>query len=111
MLTSAASAPARPGCVYPDYLWSTMVYSLSGPYPELAAHIMEAQLSGLPGAYPGYGPNTEPLHRIQAPLLVERNRDTACPLERDGGSRRRRRRSCCRRTARTPRPSIRRDRS
>ncbi|GAA3144792.1 hypothetical protein GCM10010466_39850 [Planomonospora alba] len=62
-----------PGCVIPDFD-PTMTYSKSGPYPELADHIADAQASGLPGA-----PDSDPLHRLTDPDLSQQNRDTACP--------------------------------
>jgi hypothetical protein len=52
-----------------------MTYALGGPYPELAAHIRDAQASGLPGAYP-YG---DPLTRLVDEGLQEANRNAACP--------------------------------
>uniref|UniRef100_UPI003F4975A2 NucA/NucB deoxyribonuclease domain-containing protein n=1 Tax=Saccharothrix espanaensis TaxID=103731 RepID=UPI003F4975A2 len=66
------SAPPS-GCVFRDYQ-PVMVYSLTGSYPELAAHIRDAQAAGLPGAHGG-----TPLHRLTDPTLHERNRATACP--------------------------------
>lgn len=47
-----------PGCIIWAYI-PPMIYSLTGPFPELAAHIQAAQQSGLPGAYP----NGLPLNR------------------------------------------------
>jgi hypothetical protein len=63
-----------PGCVFGGYM-PVMVYSLSGPYPQLAQHISDAQSSGLPGAYP----NGTPLSRLTDDTLRQYNRDTACP--------------------------------
>lgn len=56
-----------------------MGYSLSGPYAELAAHLRDAQASGLPGAYAGTAPNTDPLHRIVNPDAQQQNYTTSCP--------------------------------
>jgi len=56
------------GCVFPDYQ-PTMVYSLSGPYPQLAQHIQAAQNSGLPTV----------LTRATDPNINDANRATACP--------------------------------
>jgi len=62
------------GCVSPDYT-PVLIYAQSGPYPELARHILDAQNSGLPGAYP----NGTPLSRLVDQGLRDLNRDTACP--------------------------------
>ena len=61
------------GCVFPDF-WPTMTYSKTGPYPELADHIADAQASGLPGA-----PDDAPLHRLTDPVKSDQNRRKACP--------------------------------
>ncbi|WP_203863124.1 hypothetical protein [Plantactinospora mayteni] len=75
-----------PGCVFPAYTWSVIRYSPSGPYPELALHILEAQFSGLPGAYPDTGlPNEMPLTRLTNDTLQVLNRNTACPPANEGG--------------------------
>jgi hypothetical protein len=63
-----------PGCVFPGYM-PVMTYSLSGPYPQLAQHISDAQSSGLPGAYP----SGQPLSRLTDDTLQSLNRGTACP--------------------------------
>ncbi|MGW6456008.1 NucA/NucB deoxyribonuclease domain-containing protein [Streptomyces sp. NPDC055078] len=68
----ALPGPTRAGVVFPDYV-PTMQYSRTGPYPELAKHIAEAQASGLPGARAG-----EPLQRTTGTLLRQ-NRDRSCP--------------------------------
>ncbi|MET8757520.1 NucA/NucB deoxyribonuclease domain-containing protein [Lentzea sp. NPDC004782] len=52
-----------------------MTYSLTTPYPELAAHIRDAQATGIPGSPFG----GSPLHRLIDPTLQQRNRDVACP--------------------------------
>jgi hypothetical protein len=57
-----------PGCVFPAYT-PYLVYSLSGPYPQLAQHIQAAQGSGLPTI----------LSRVTDPGIVAANRATACP--------------------------------
>ncbi|MBM0231890.1 hypothetical protein JNW91_08490 [Micromonospora sp. STR1_7] len=67
-----------PGCIFPDWA-GVYTYRLSGPYAELAEHIRDAQQSGLPGAFPGTGPNTAPLTRLVDPMLQNRNRAKACP--------------------------------
>lgn len=54
---------------------SVINYSLTTPYPELAAHIRDAQATGIPGA-PGSG---APLHRLIDPAKQQLNRDVACP--------------------------------
>ena len=65
--------PGRgPGCVFE--VIPELNYSLSGPYPELAAHIRDAQQSGLPG-----GSSTRPLHRLTDSDMREKNRNTSCP--------------------------------
>lgn len=66
------------GCVYPDWA-GYYSYSLSGPYTELAQHIRDAQQSGLPGAYPGTGPNSTPLTRLIDSTKQAANRSLACP--------------------------------
>lgn len=45
------------------------MYSLSGPYPQLAQHIQAAQDSGLPNV----------LTRVTDPNISDANRATACP--------------------------------
>jgi hypothetical protein len=68
-----------PGCVVPDWA-PIMTYSSSGPYEELAWHILAAQESGLPGSHPDYGlSNPAPLNRLVDEILQARNRSTACP--------------------------------
>jgi hypothetical protein len=62
------------GCVFPAYT-PVAIYSRTGPYPELARHLGDAQASGLPGAYPG----AAPLTRLTDSALQDRNRATACP--------------------------------
>lgn len=67
-------APSSVGCVFSDFL-PVMIYSLTGPYPELARHIQAAQNSGLPGAYP----DGTPLKRLFDRTLQDKNRNKACP--------------------------------
>ncbi|HEV2779407.1 MAG TPA: hypothetical protein VGX25_08390 [Actinophytocola sp.] len=56
------------GCIVPDYTpW--LVYNLSGPYPQLARHILDAQSSGLPVR----------LNRLTDPDLINTSRSIACP--------------------------------
>jgi hypothetical protein len=68
-----------PGCIFWPGWDAVHEYSLSGLYPELAWHIQQAQLSGLPGA-PDSG---RPLKRIiPSPFNTgteEANRRVACP--------------------------------
>ncbi|TDB73610.1 hypothetical protein [Micromonospora sp. KC723] len=66
------------GCVFRDWP-GVYAYSLTGPYAELAKHIHEAQQAGLPGAYPGTGPNSTPLKRLIFPREQQANRLKACP--------------------------------
>lgn len=61
----------RPGCVFSQYTPS-MVYSMSGPYPELARHIGMAVEYGMPN------PRRNALTRLVDPLLQRRNGDRAC---------------------------------
>lgn len=63
----------RAGCVF-NTVTPEMTYSLSAPYPQLAAHIRDAQASGLPGGTAG-----RPLHRTTDPILQLKNNQTACP--------------------------------
>ncbi|REE96658.1 NucA/NucB deoxyribonuclease domain-containing protein [Thermomonospora umbrina] len=65
---------SRPGCVFHKAM-PIMLYSLKGPYAELAKHIRAAQISGLPGAY-GRG---KALKRLVNPELQKKNRNRACP--------------------------------
>jgi hypothetical protein len=81
--TSRGNAPAvrcdnalpgrGPGCVFNTFT-PQMTYSLSGSYPELAAHIRDAQASGLPG-----GTVERALHRTTNDVLQQKNNSTACP--------------------------------
>ncbi|MFP3968677.1 hypothetical protein SMC26_40715 [Actinomadura fulvescens] len=66
-------ASYRPGCANSWYE-SSMKYGMSGPYPQLAKHLKDAQDSGLPG-FRGSGTF---LNRITG-TDVQRNRDRACP--------------------------------
>jgi hypothetical protein len=62
------------GCVFPEYppVWQV---SRSGPNPEFARHLADAQGSGLPGGYPA-GPQ---LIKLDDPVKVKANGDAACP--------------------------------
>jgi hypothetical protein len=62
------------GCVNSSYT-PYIVYSRTGAYSELARHIGDAQVSGLPGAYP----SGTPLTRLLTGDDSKDNRDTACP--------------------------------
>lgn len=64
---------SRIGCVVWAYT-PYMQYSLTGPRPELARHISDAQASGLPGR-----PGTQPLTRLWTGDDSADNRNTACP--------------------------------
>ncbi|GAA3844265.1 hypothetical protein GCM10022226_79200 [Sphaerisporangium flaviroseum] len=64
---------STPGCVNEGYD-PRMEYSLTGPWPELAQHIKDAQNDGLPGAL-----DYEPLHRLVNETYQENNRRRACP--------------------------------
>lgn len=68
------ATPGTPttGCVIPWYA-AWLIYSLTGPYPELASHIRRAQESGLPG-----GISATPLTRLTNSLKIEANRLQAC---------------------------------
>lgn len=61
------------GCVVPQVA-PEIFYELNGPYPELAAHIRDAQASGLPG-----GTTDRPLHRLTDQSLIDLNRSVSCP--------------------------------
>lgn len=60
------------GCVVP-YAVPTFTYSKTGPYPELANHIANAQASGLPG-----GSAAKPLTRTANEGVIAANRDYSC---------------------------------
>jgi hypothetical protein len=77
---NATPGVAAIGCVFKDYE-PVNVVSLSGPYPNYARHIQDAQASGLPGAYP----NGTPLTRLTDAALRQSNGDTACPQASSGG--------------------------
>ena len=61
------------GCVFDEFV-PVLTYNLSGPFPELARHIRDAQSSGLPGAY---GTSTV-LSRLTDQGLIDANRAAAC---------------------------------
>ncbi|MEU3085628.1 NucA/NucB deoxyribonuclease domain-containing protein [Streptomyces massasporeus] len=77
---NATPGTSTVGCVIPNYA-SVDVVSLTGPNPNYARHVRDAQASGLPGAYP----NGQPLHRLTDATLRERNGNTACPQASSGG--------------------------
>jgi hypothetical protein len=60
-----------PGCVFENYV-PTLQYSRSGARGQIAAHIAQAQASGLPGTA------AAPLHRLTNSTQVSNNRNTAC---------------------------------
>jgi hypothetical protein len=62
------------GCIVPAFT-PVIEYSRTGPYPELARHIGDAQASGLPGAYP----SGQPLNRLYKGDDSKDNRTLACP--------------------------------
>jgi hypothetical protein len=62
------------GCVFSDSA-AIIAYSLTTPYPQLAAHIRDAIANGFPGNY-GSG---RPLHRVYDDNWIAANRNTACP--------------------------------
>ncbi|MGW4208936.1 hypothetical protein ACWEIJ_13190 [Lentzea sp. NPDC004789] len=74
------SGNAAVGCVFPQYE-PALIVSLTGPYPNFARHLSDAQASGLPGAYP----NGTPLTRMVDAGLSNRNGATACPDASAGG--------------------------
>ncbi|GAA2080668.1 hypothetical protein [Actinomadura alba] len=77
--TAVPQFPQTTGCVFRQYR-PAMDYSLTGPYPQLAAHIKKAQESGLPGA-----PGGTPLNRLIDQPMQKKNGDTACPQAASGG--------------------------
>ncbi|GAA3865659.1 hypothetical protein GCM10022243_34740 [Saccharothrix violaceirubra] len=65
---------AGAGCVVAG-LPPTVALSLSGPHSEVAAHVLGAQRTGIPGS-----PLTRsPLHRLTDTVLQDRNQAVACP--------------------------------
>ncbi|MET9862703.1 hypothetical protein ABZY93_26070 [Streptomyces smyrnaeus] len=82
------------GCVIPNFR-PVSVVSLSGPYPNYARHIHDAQASGLPGAYVlGAQEQGPPLTRLTDGKLRKKNGDTACPQAGKGGYPRPAKHSC-----------------
>ncbi|WP_125805546.1 hypothetical protein [Actinoplanes sp. ATCC 53533] len=67
------------GCVIRD-IAPMMLYSYSGPYEELAWHILAAQDSGLAGSHPDYGlSHPAPLNRLIDAAQQDANYRRACP--------------------------------
>ncbi|GAA2565212.1 MULTISPECIES: hypothetical protein [Streptomyces] len=77
---NATPGTSAVGCVIPSCA-PVDVVSLSGPHPNHARHVRDAQASGLPGAYP----DGQPLHRLTDQALRDRNGNTACPQATSGG--------------------------
>ncbi|UNZ22278.1 hypothetical protein HC362_34045 [Streptomyces sp. 891-h] len=76
---------AKVGCVIPNFR-PVNVVSLTGPYPNYARHIRDAQASGLPGAYAlGAEKQGAPLTRLTDKRLRHKNGVTACPQASKGG--------------------------
>ncbi|MFJ1975306.1 NucA/NucB deoxyribonuclease domain-containing protein [Streptomyces sp. NPDC087903] len=75
-------APRQVGCVNLRAI-PVISYSRTGPWPELAEHIKDAQASGLPGKYG----TTDYLTRLTYAAKIQKNRDKSCPtsLERPPG--------------------------
>ncbi|MDX3749634.1 NucA/NucB deoxyribonuclease domain-containing protein [Streptomyces sp. AK08-02] len=67
-------APRQVGCVKLRAV-PVISYSRTGPWPEIADHIGDAQATGLPGKY-GTG---EYLTRLTDRSKITQNRDKACP--------------------------------
>ena len=77
---NAIPGTVQPGCVFPDYMPADIL-DRGGAFNELARHIGDAQLSGLPGAYP----DGVPLKRLVDPVAQNANRTRACPDASAGG--------------------------
>ncbi|MGF0173220.1 NucA/NucB deoxyribonuclease domain-containing protein [Streptomyces sp. Marseille-Q5077] len=75
-------APRQVGCVNLRAV-PEISYSLTGPWPEIADHIKDAQATGLPGKHG----TTNYLTRLTDRSKIQQNRDKACPssLERPPG--------------------------
>lgn len=75
-------APRQVGCVTLAAV-PVLSYSQTGPWPEVAKHIKDAQATGLPGKYG----TTNYLTRLTDRKKSQENRDKACPssLERPPG--------------------------
>ncbi|MFH8394292.1 NucA/NucB deoxyribonuclease domain-containing protein [Streptomyces sp. NPDC018036] len=67
-------APRQVGCVNTQAV-PVISYSLTGPWPELAKHIKDAQATGLPGKYG----TTNYLTRLTNGSKITENRRKACP--------------------------------
>ncbi|MFE7167116.1 NucA/NucB deoxyribonuclease domain-containing protein [Streptomyces sp. NPDC057616] len=67
-------APRQVGCVNLAAV-PVISYSLTGPWPEVAKHIKDAQATGLPGKYG----TTHYLTRLTNGSKITENRRTACP--------------------------------
>jgi hypothetical protein len=70
------------GCVVPNFIPS-LRYSRKGKYPDLANHIYDAQLSGLPGkpggSLVGSIGSSNGLTRLYPKALINKNGNKACP--------------------------------
>ncbi|MGK5693281.1 NucA/NucB deoxyribonuclease domain-containing protein [Streptomyces sp. URMC 128] len=75
-------APRQVGCVNLAAV-PVISYSQTGPWPEIAKHIKDAQATGLPGKYG----TTNFLTRLTDRKKIKENREKACPssLERPPG--------------------------
>jgi hypothetical protein len=67
-------APRQVGCVNLQAV-PVISYSLTGPWPEVADHIKDAQATGLPGKYG----TTNFLTRLTDQKKIKENRNKACP--------------------------------
>ncbi|MEV5432703.1 NucA/NucB deoxyribonuclease domain-containing protein [Streptomyces sp. NPDC052701] len=67
-------APRQVGCVNLQAV-PVISYSLTGPWPEVAQHIKDAQATGLPGKYG----TTNYLTRLTDSKKIKENREKACP--------------------------------
>jgi len=67
-------APRQVGCVNLQAV-PVISYSLTGPWPEIADHIKDAQATGLPGKYG----TTNFLTRLTDRKKIKENREKACP--------------------------------
>ncbi|MFJ8602269.1 NucA/NucB deoxyribonuclease domain-containing protein [Streptomyces shenzhenensis] len=77
---NATPGVGKVGCVIKDYK-PVHVISLTGPNPDYARHIRDAQASGLRGAYP----DGLPFERLTDERKRDQNGDRACPQAADGG--------------------------
>ncbi|MFF8939263.1 NucA/NucB deoxyribonuclease domain-containing protein [Streptomyces paradoxus] len=67
-------APRQVGCVTLQAV-PVISYSLTGPWPEVAKHIKDAQATGIPGKYG----TTNYLTRLTDRRKIDENRNKACP--------------------------------